>query len=276
MIPDLSMRAGLFHVTYPGLVQGSPPAPFPARISTPRWPYGRERFVSIGLERGRPGISPGTMRARVLSRRDAAALFHEPKQDMSRPEISSDTMRCCVPVADFVSWNDPHPKRACEGLGRRSPPAPCASHHSQRSLPGPVTAGRQVRRKNTLICKSALMWIVRFEMVSPEDHPEHYFFGRGTNPVLNSDQVPVQHWKAVAVSHRQHPKAVEMLRSLNYRIARGALIREVKLSRVVDAEIPSTDEGDPEGEVEQSEGDPRDDDPDRGDQSLADPARSVE
>lgn len=76
-------------------------------------------------------------------------------------------------------------------------------------------------------------------MVSPEDHPEHYFFGRGSKPVVKRDQVPDQHWKPVVVTHWTHPIAVGLLRDLNYRITRGALIRAVTLKPVIDAQIPS-------------------------------------
>lgn len=140
------------------------------------------------------------------------------------------------------------------------------------AFPGRLRPDLESVARTRWLCKSALMWIVRFEMVSPEEHPEHYFFGRGTRPVVKPDQVPDQHWKLVVVTHWTHPIAVGQLRDLNYRITCGALIRAVRLHRVVDAQIRSRVE-DHEDHDQQVAGDQVDQRQQSRQDGLADPGR---
>jgi hypothetical protein len=82
------------------------------------------------------------------------------------------------------------------------------------------------------------MWIVRFEFVSPNTHPEYYLNEAPRVPV---SEVQEADWTAVAVSYAVHPKAVGHLRGLRELERQGELIRNPKISRVIDAEIAGAD-----------------------------------
>lgn len=86
------------------------------------------------------------------------------------------------------------------------------------------------------------MWIVRFETVSPVDHPEYY---QGSQPLCVVDDVAPEHWKAVAVVHRRFPDAVGQFRGLKQLCRNGELVRNVKLRRIIDADVlPGEDQHD--------------------------------
>lgn len=78
------------------------------------------------------------------------------------------------------------------------------------------------------------MWIVRFEFVSPNTHPEYYL---DEAPLGTVEEVKEFDWTAVATTHATHPNAVEHFRGLKELIRRGELIRNVKIRQVVDAEV---------------------------------------
>jgi hypothetical protein len=118
------------------------------------------------------------------------------------------------------------------------------------------------------------MWIVRFEMVTPTDHPEHYRVGRDRQHAsVEPRSVPEEHWRAVAVAHLVHPDAVQHFRGLKELVARGELVRAVHLSRVVDSQLVSAEEHDPEGEEQQGAAGCADGEEDQSGQHAPDPAR---
>jgi hypothetical protein len=78
------------------------------------------------------------------------------------------------------------------------------------------------------------MWLVRFEYVNAGCHPEHY---DGAHPAIQTDQVPEGHWIPVVVRHLQHPDAVEQFRGLNELVKQGELIRNARISKVIDVEF---------------------------------------
>lgn len=103
------------------------------------------------------------------------------------------------------------------------------------------------------------MWIVRFQMVTPTDHPEHYCTVHDRrHPRVLPDDVPAGHWRTVTVTHLKHPDAVAQFRGLNALIRRRELVRDVHLSRVSDAQFLSVGEDDPQGQEEQCDARPDD------------------
>lgn len=83
------------------------------------------------------------------------------------------------------------------------------------------------------------MYIVRFEMVSPVDHPEYY---QNESPLCAVQDVLPGHWKAVAVTHREQTDAVEQFQGLKDLCRLGELIRNVKIRPVIDVDWKEVDD----------------------------------
>lgn len=125
------------------------------------------------------------------------------------------------------------------------------------------------------------MWIVRFEMVSPVDHPEYY---QDEDPVAGVQDVLPSDWKAVAVTHHQHPNAVQQFRGLKELARKGELVRNIKLRPVIDAVVLSnvpaeqfmlvqSDQQDPDHQSQQHGGQPPQDGEDHPPGQLPHPTR---
>lgn len=128
------------------------------------------------------------------------------------------------------------------------------------------------------------MWIVRFELVSPVDHPEYFEDGK---PSVERDDVLSEDWKAVAVTHREHTDAIGQFRGLKELARQHELIRNIKLRRVVDVLVSEVvdaelyrpdrlnDSGreDLEGQEEEQRCGASEDHPDPEQHDLADPGR---
>lgn len=72
-------------------------------------------------------------------------------------------------------------------------------------------------------------FIVSFQYVSAQTHPEHYCKAHGTHPAHPVEDVPVEHWTHVAVRHTNHADAVQQFRNLNALAADGELIQAVTM-----------------------------------------------
>lgn len=70
-------------------------------------------------------------------------------------------------------------------------------------------------------------FIVSFQYVSAEKHPEYYCTGHGTHPAVPADEVPGRYWTDVVVRHTNHPDAVAQFRGLNELMLRGEYIRAI-------------------------------------------------
>lgn len=70
-------------------------------------------------------------------------------------------------------------------------------------------------------------FMVTFEYVDPNDHPEHYCTFHGSHPAAVVDEIPEDHWRITGVAHTLHADAVGHMRSLNQLARRGELIRNI-------------------------------------------------
>jgi hypothetical protein len=80
----------------------------------------------------------------------------------------------------------------------------------------------------------AMPWIVSFEYVSPERHPEHYCRCSHVHPVARKDTIAAEHWTPVSVTHTNHSDAVAQFRNLKGLQREGHFIRAVSLVRQQD------------------------------------------
>lgn len=78
-------------------------------------------------------------------------------------------------------------------------------------------------------------FIVSFQYVSAQKHPEHYCAGHGSHPVRHhparaASEVPGRDWTDVVVRHTNHADAMAQFHGLNDLMQRGELIRAVLAS----------------------------------------------
>lgn len=87
------------------------------------------------------------------------------------------------------------------------------------------------------------VFVVRFQYVSAEKHPEHYCRKHGSHPAKLAREVPGRHWTQVEVRHTNREDAEIQYQGLQFLAEEGELIRSVgKWTSSVDGEDLVDDE----------------------------------